>query len=102
MPTYSFHCPTGHDFDVFERKISSKMKAKCPKCGKIATRQISGGAGLHFKGSGFYITDYKNSTSKEQGAKSKGEAASKESPKEAKGESTSTPKSDAKPDKATE
>lgn len=38
--------------------MSDKPRAKCPSCGKAATRRISGGAGLVFKGTGFYITDY--------------------------------------------
>jgi predicted nucleic acid-binding Zn ribbon protein len=38
--------------------MSDKPRANCPSCGKPATRKISGGAGLVFKGSGFYITDY--------------------------------------------
>ena len=57
MPTYEYRCPAGHSFERFE-KMSDKPRAKCPTCGKTATRQISGGAGLVFKGSGFYITDY--------------------------------------------
>jgi putative FmdB family regulatory protein len=57
MPTYEYLCPEGHLFDVFQ-KMSEKPRAKCPRCGRIAVRQISGGAGLVFKGSGFYITDY--------------------------------------------
>ncbi|MGH7585119.1 MAG: FmdB family zinc ribbon protein [Gemmatimonadales bacterium] len=57
MPTYHYRCPEGHDFDKFE-KISARGRAKCPVCGRPAVRQISGGAGLVFKGSGFYITDY--------------------------------------------
>ncbi|HEX3235521.1 MAG TPA: FmdB family zinc ribbon protein [Gemmatimonadales bacterium] len=57
MPTYEYLCPDGHVFDRFQ-KMTDKPRAKCPACGKIATRKISGGAGLVFKGSGFYITDY--------------------------------------------
>ncbi len=57
MPTYEYRCPDGHEFELFQ-KMTDKPRAKCPVCGKPATRQISGGAGLHFKGSGFYITDY--------------------------------------------
>lgn len=57
MPTYEYQCPEGHEFELFQ-KMSEKPRAKCPVCGKTATRQISGGAGLVFKGSGFYITDY--------------------------------------------
>ena len=57
MPTYEYICSAGHAFEAFQ-KISERPKTKCPKCGKPATRKISGGAGLVFKGSGFYITDY--------------------------------------------
>jgi putative FmdB family regulatory protein len=57
MPTYEYVCPEGHAFEKFQKMID-KPRAKCPTCGRTATRQISGGAGLVFKGSGFYITDY--------------------------------------------
>jgi putative FmdB family regulatory protein len=57
MPTYEYLCPDGHVFERFQ-KMSDKPRAKCPVCGKPAVRKISGGAGLLFKGSGFYITDY--------------------------------------------
>ncbi len=57
MPTYEYRCPEGHTFELFQ-KMTDKPRAKCPTCGKAASRQISGGAGLVFKGSGFYITDY--------------------------------------------
>ena len=57
MPTYEYQCPEGHGFELFQ-KMSEKPRAKCPVCGKPAVRKISGGAGLVFKGSGFYITDY--------------------------------------------
>ena len=57
MPTYEYQCPEGHAFEKFQ-KMTEKPRAKCPVCGKPATRKISGGAGLVFKGSGFYITDY--------------------------------------------
>ena len=59
MPTYEFLCPNGHDFEKFYRSISAAPRElPCPVCGKIAERQLSAGAGLVFKGSGFYITDY--------------------------------------------
>ncbi|HET7042340.1 MAG TPA: zinc ribbon domain-containing protein [Gemmatimonadales bacterium] len=57
MPTYEYVCTAGHTFEAFQ-KISERPKSKCPICGKSAKRKISGGAGLVFKGSGFYITDY--------------------------------------------
>jgi len=59
MPTYEFRCPKGHDFEKFYRSMSAApLEAPCPVCGKIAERQMSAGAGLVFKGTGFYITDY--------------------------------------------
>jgi putative FmdB family regulatory protein len=57
MPTYENRCPEGHEFELMQ-KMSDRPRAKCPVCGRPAVRQISGGAGLIFKGSGFYITDY--------------------------------------------
>src|SRR3954469_18396127 len=59
MPTYEYRCPEGHDFERFYRKISDAApQVACPECGKIAERIMSAGAGLLFKGSGFYLTDY--------------------------------------------
>ena len=57
MPTYEYQCAKGHQFDRVQ-KMSDKPVAKCPECGAKASRRISGGQGLIFKGSGFYITDY--------------------------------------------
>ena len=90
MPTYHYRCPEGHDFDKFE-KISARGRAKCPVCGRPAVRQISGGAGLLFKGSGFYITDY--------GKDGKGarKPESEPGPASEPAKSESTPKSTPKP-----
>ena len=58
MPLYEFRCPNGHDFEKFYRSIgTSSSEAECPVCGAVAQRLMSA-AGLVFKGSGFYITDY--------------------------------------------
>jgi putative FmdB family regulatory protein len=59
MPTYEFRCPKGHEFERFYKTMSTApSEAKCPECGAVAVRQLSGGGGLVFKGSGFYLTDY--------------------------------------------
>ncbi len=61
MPTYEYEClDCKYTFEEFQR-ITDKPLDKCPKCGGRAKRLISGGAGLIFKGSGFYVTDYKRS-----------------------------------------
>jgi putative FmdB family regulatory protein len=70
MPTYEYRCPEGHDFELFQR-MSDEPVAKCPTCGKKAQRLLSAGGGLVFKGSGFYITDYRSDSYREA-AKSEG------------------------------
>src|SRR4051794_39874342 len=84
MPTYEYRCPEGHLFEHFVRKISDSVaELPCPQCGKMAARQLSAGAGLVFKGSGFYLTDYGKN------AHRKGEPAAKgESKGESRGESS--------------
>ena len=59
MPTYEYECrKCGHRFEKFQAITAEPVKT-CPKCrGKVA-RLLSGGAGIIFKGSGFYQTDYK-------------------------------------------
>jgi putative FmdB family regulatory protein len=88
MPTYEYRCPKGHVFEKTFPRITSQRFAKCPQCGKRAERQISGGAGLVFKGSGFYATDYKRpagTTEKADTTAEKAEKAGKaESPADAK------------------
>ena len=71
MPTYEYRCPEGHEFEHFFRSMSAATRElPCPTCGKVAERRVSGGAGLLFKGSGFYITDYGKDGKKDQRAKS--------------------------------
>jgi putative FmdB family regulatory protein len=70
MPTYEYRCPEGHEFEKFFRTISGAPTAvNCPTCGKVAERQLSGGAGLLFKGSGFYLTDYGKNAHANKGPK---------------------------------
>lgn len=82
MPTYDYHCTKcGHKFSQFQSITAPALK-DCPKCKKknCVQRLISGGAGLIFKGSGFYITDYKNKTSSraEKEKKTSGDTTDKE------------------------
>jgi len=82
MPTYEFRCPLGHEFEKFYRSIGvAQSQAACPECGQLAERMMSAGAGLVFKGSGFYLTDYgknahqKRGDAKPDGAKGEGSSA---------------------------
>jgi putative FmdB family regulatory protein len=61
MPTYEYRCAAcGHDFERFQ-KINDPPVRTCPECGsKDVEKQISSGAGLLFKGPGFYATDYRS------------------------------------------
>jgi len=63
MPTYEYECKTcGHRFEKFQKMSDAPMK-NCPECGEQVRRLIGAGAGVIFKGSGFYKTDYANSKS---------------------------------------
>jgi putative FmdB family regulatory protein len=63
MPTYEYYCIScGFEFEEFQ-SIASEPISICPKCNNEVKRKISGGVGLIFKGTGFYITDYKNKKS---------------------------------------
>jgi putative FmdB family regulatory protein len=57
MPTYEYECKScGHSFEVFQAMSEEPLKT-CARCGKEVRRLIFGGAGVIFKGSGFYVTD---------------------------------------------
>jgi putative FmdB family regulatory protein len=69
MPTYEYECKScSHSFEVFQSMSDPAIKI-CPECGGEVRRLIFGGAGVIFKGSGFYVTD-KGKTS-ETGKKEK-------------------------------
>lgn len=69
MPTYEYECTScGTSFERFE-SITAKPNGTCPKCKKRARRLIGAGAGLIFKGSGFYCTDYRSSSRKSEASK---------------------------------
>ncbi|MCG3153590.1 MAG: hypothetical protein DKINENOH_00180 [bacterium] len=64
MPTYDYDCSScGRTTEIFQ-SITAPPVEKCPHCGGKVSRRISGGTGLIFKGSGFYLTDYKNAGTK--------------------------------------
>jgi len=86
MPTYEYECrKCGHRFEEFQSMKDAALTV-CPKCGGELKRLIGTGAGFLFKGSGFYITDYRSPGYAE---KKKGESGDKPSEK---------PKTEAKPE----
>ena len=100
MPTYEYRCPAcGENFEKFQR-MSDDPVAECPACGKPAERRLSGGAGLLFKGSGFYITDYRSDSYK---SAAKSESGGGEKKSDAGGASDKpAAKPDSKPSKTSE
>lgn len=93
MPTYEFRAPDG---SIIERifKISEVPDSVTLDDGSVATRIISGGAGLLFKGSGFYITDYGKDGKKDQRAASSSSDSKSESKTDSKPAASPAPKAE--------
>ena len=72
MPTYEYKCHAcDHSFELFQSITASSVR-KCPKCGKLKVKRMIGmGAGVIFKGSGFYQTDYRSESYRKDAEKDK-------------------------------
>src|SRR6184192_1613574 len=94
MPTYEYKCNAcGHQFERFQTMSSAPIK-RCPQCGKSKVRRLIGtGAGLIFKGSGFYITDYRDKSYTDKAKAESGGGT---------GETKTESKSDSKPEMKSE
>src|SRR6516162_5142222 len=84
MPTYDYVCDAcNHSFELFH-SIKDEPKKQCPECGKKKLRRLIGpGAAIVFKGSGFYITDYRSESYKKAAAADKPAAESTSAEKSA-------------------
>ncbi len=95
MPIYEYRCPNGHTFEVFQ-KMSDAPSETCTTCGAGPVEKILFPVAVHFKGSGFYSTDYgrggRKSTTKEGEASASEKSADKPAEK-----SSGEKKSDKKP-----
>ena len=77
MPTYEYEClKCGYKFEEFQNMTDEPLKV-CPRCGGKLRRLIGAGAGIIFKGKGFYQTDYKSASSQHKEKKSIEESKSK-------------------------
>mgnify|MGYP001413827561 FL=1 len=96
MPTYDYECrECGHLWELFQQ-MKDNPKRKCPECGRLRAKRLIGpGAGIIFKGSGFYQTDYRSQSYKDD-AKADQQAQKSESEKSSSDSSSS--KSDSKSD----
>ena len=72
MPTYDYECGAcGHRFELFQ-SITARAVRKCPACGELKVRRLIGpGAGIIFRGSGFYQTDYRSESYNKSAEKDK-------------------------------
>jgi putative FmdB family regulatory protein len=90
MPTYEYRCTEGHTFEVFQ-SITEDPVTKCEVCGKPCERVLHAPA-VHFKGSGFYTTDYARKGSKPGGSDSKDSSSKNGDSKSSDSKSESKPK----------
>lgn len=97
MPTYTYLCKKcSHEMDVFHA-ISATPQVVCEECGSKRTEKLLGtGAGIIFKGSGFYETDYKKNGANGTSDSAAGEAKKSETKSESKPEGKSESKSESK------
>jgi putative FmdB family regulatory protein len=98
MPTYEYICGVcDHEFEAFQ-SITAKPLRDCPECGKKKVkRKIGTGAGIIFKGGGFYETDYRSESYKKSAEADK---AAKTDAKPAESKADSSPKAESKPAKS--
>lgn len=95
MPTYEYKCEAcDHRFERFQSIMADPIR-KCPECGKNKVRRLIGtGAGLIFKGSGFYITDYRDAGYKEKAKAESGAPSGESKPSDAKAGENKAPSGD--------
>ena len=94
MPIYEYRCPNGHTFEMFQR-MSDPAAETCVTCGAGPVEKLLFPVAVHFKGSGFYSTDYGSRKSKAKDSESSSSEKSSDKPAE-------KPAADAKPKPASD
>lgn len=94
MPTYDYECKKcDHRWELFQSITASPIR-KCPECGKLSARRVIGpGAGIIFRGSGFYQTDYRSDSYKKAAEADKKKSADASSKSESKSDTAASPSS---------
>ena len=72
MPIYEYRCPNGHTFERFQ-SMTAPAPEKCDVCGAAPLELVLYPVAIHYKGSGFYSTDYGKGKAKKDGGESKTE-----------------------------
>ena len=93
MPFYEYRCPNGHTFEVFQKMMDAPVES-CETCGASPVEKILFPVAVHYKGSGFYSTDYGRGGRK--AAAKDGDSGSSSGATETKKESSSTSDSSTK------
>jgi putative FmdB family regulatory protein len=99
MPIYEYRCPNGHTFERFQ-SMSAAAPEKCDVCGAAPLELVLYPIAIHYKGSGFYSTDYGKkgaAAAKKDGGDSGGDSGSSGGDSSSGGGDASSPKTDAKP-----
>ena len=94
MPTYNYYCRNCDSHFSYFQQMSESSFSKCEECGGKIERVITGGTGLIFKGSGFYLTDYKDGKKTDKDSVKKTEGNTKKSKID--GEETKSSKTESK------
>lgn len=99
MPTYDYVCDAcGHEFELFQQ-MTAPVKKKCPECSKLKLRRLVGtGAGVLFKGGGFYETDYRTDSYKKGAEADKKAGESKKDDKKSSDSKSTEKKAEKKSD----
>jgi putative FmdB family regulatory protein len=91
MPIYEYRCSTCGYEKEYLQKVSDPRLTDCPECGKPTFEKLVSAAGFHLKGSGWYVTDFKNNGAKPKAGKEAGEKPKSESGDKPKSESGDKP-----------